>query len=121
MSCESADLKCYNGYAVDMGFLKTFTISLGEDITGRVFHFDVKETKTSAGYLLQLTNVASATDSGLFITDAAAGDLTWRLNSADSLGLTTPGNKPYECYYVDGGEQIMLFQGHIEFTDGALA
>ena len=121
MTCSSTDLKCYNGYAVDMGFLYTFNIAMGEDVTGRTFHFDVKEKSDSAGYLFQLTNVLSATDTGIYVSDAVAGDLVLRINSADSDGVTTPGSKPYEFWYELAGEKYMVFQGSIEFIQGALA
>lgn len=120
MSGGKTDLTRSNGFAVNMGFLYHFSMNLAEDVTGRTFHFDVKEKRDGVDYLLQLTNVLSATDTGLFVTDAAAGLIDLRINSADSDNLTRPGLKPFEFWYESGGENIIVFEGHIELTAGAL-
>ena len=121
MASGKADLNRGNGFAVNMGFLYTFSISLGEDVAGRTFHFDVKEKHDASGYLLQLTNVLSDADTGIYVSDEATGELTVRINTADSDDLTRPGAKPYEFWYESGGEHIIVFEGVIEFTTGSLS
>ena len=118
MACNKIDLAAYNGYAVNMGYLYTgTTATFKQDISARVFHLKVKEKKDSAGFLLELTN-ATGTDSGLHILDTFSVEI--RINSADSDGLTTAGKKPYEWYYVESGEKVMVAEGDIEFVNGML-
>ena len=117
MGCDLVKLKCYNGFDVHIGKVKRFSINLGEDVTGRTFHWNIKNNVSDAGFAYQLTNQPNQTTSGIYVSDLESGLLEWTLLDTDSAGASA-GEKPFEFYFVQGGHQELLFEGYMTFSAG---
>ena len=117
MSCKQVNLNCANNFNVNSGSFYTFNVNLKRSLSGRTIHFDIKSVNDS-NYLFELVSVNDQTTTGLYIQNEASGSFDVNISSADSAGIN--GNKVFECYYMEGVEKYILFQGNIEFTTGVI-
>lgn len=117
MSCKQINLNCSNSYNVNSGSFYTFNINLQRSLLGRTIHFDIKPVNDTS-FLFQLVAVNDPSITGLYIQDEALGIFDVNITSASSVGIN--GSKVFECYYIEGSEKFILFQGNIEFSTGVI-
>lgn len=117
MSCRQVNLNCENRYNVESGSFYTFNVNLQRSLAGRTIHFDIKSTETSK-FLFQLVDTGDPTVTGLNVLDETQGIFDVNITSADSAEKSSL--EVFECYYLEGAEKFLLFQGRIEFYKGVI-
>ncbi len=117
MSCKQVNLNCASNFSVNSGSFYTFNVDLDRSLAGRTIHFDIKPVN-DVNYLFELVAVNDPSITGLYIQNEASGSFDVNISSADSVGIN--GSKVFECYYMEGVEKYILFQGRIEFSKGVI-
>ncbi len=119
---KQTNLNCYNSFAVNSGFDYIFNVSQeGEDLTGRSYFMDIKESKDAVPYLLQLTTGIDGTISSIYMPTPASGSFDVIIKGVDSASIDNV-HSVYELYYTSAtNNKVLVLSGELQFSDGSIA